>query len=431
MIYDLGFMILYLATEILNYSLVYNVVFYKKITTNRLKLFLIILTLIIFHMMVWNFFGEYNAKGISFFSMLVIPLFFLEKFEWRNILMYPFAVIGISSLQIAFSFIFAIFLNTSEHEIIEENTIAIICQSCSILFLLLLFILERKEDECNEVKISNSQYVLLYIMVFCMFILLTPLQIMSDYLDKKYINLIGFSTSMVCVLLLIVTVWQIHSSSRMNKLQQQKLLVEKQMELQKEYYIQLIKQDKKMRKFRHDFNAHMMVLNQYCNEQNNKNIKEYLDEIVKETEVDEAKVYTGNTEVDAIINSMTPNMDALGIDFHTRGCIPRNTDVSAYEMCSLVYNLLKNAVEACEKIEDINNRKIRFEVGTYNENLFMSVRNTVQSDIKTNDYNMRTTKKNKDEHGIGTNIVKDIVYKYKGRLNSACEQNWFIVEVNI
>ena len=46
-------------------------------------------------------------------------------------------------------------------------------------------------------------------------------------------------------------------------------------------------------------------------------------------------------------------------------------------------------------------------------------------------YNMSTTKKNKEEHGIGTNIVKDIVYKYNGRLKSACEQNWFIVEVNI
>ena len=103
----------------------------------------------------------------------------------------------------------------------------------------------------------------------------------------------------------------------------------------------------------------------------------------------------------------------------------------AHDLCSLVYNLLKNAVEACKKIEDRDKRLIFLEVGIYNDSLFLRIKNTVHEDIETNNYESETTKTDILNHGFGTKIVKDIVKKYDGFLESSCNQKWFKVEINI
>lgn len=432
MIYDVGFMILYVLGEMLNYVLTCKVVFRAKMTENKLKFFGVILALISLHLIVLKLAGEENAKGIAFFSMCLVPIFLFDKFRIRNVLSYPFVVFGISTLQVAISFFMAYLLNIPEFKIIDDRILGIICEIGSLSLLLIIYVVQKiKKVDNQQINISARQYIVLYIMVICIMSLLGSIQAMSRYLDKEYINEIGFSASGACVLLVIVSVWQIQSSNRANKLQQQKLLVEQQMELQKEYYNQLFKQDKKMRKFRHDFNAHMSVLKQYCDEKSILKMKEYLENIVDGTTVEDAQVFTRNPEIDTIINSFMDIIKEEGIVFSVRGCISQEVDITAYEMCSLVYNLLKNAVEACQKIDDISNRRIIFEVGTYYSGLFMSVGNTISFDLDTNNYNMKTSKADKTEHGFGTDIVKDIVNKYNGRLESKCENNWFEVQVNI
>lgn len=426
------FIIFFVLGEMLNCMFTYKVVFRTKMTTKKLKFFFMILTLISLHLIVLKIAGEENAKGIAFFSMCLVPICLCEKFEMKNVFSYPFVLIGISTFQIAISFFMAYFWKIPESVIIHNRTYEIICEICTFSFLFIIYVIQKiKKNDNQQIDISIRQYIVLYIMVICIFFLLAPIQSMSGYLDKEYINEIGFSASGACLLLVIVSIWQIQSSNRANKLQQQKLLVEQQMELQKEYYNQLFKQDKKMRKFRHDFNAHMSVLKQYCEEQSNAKLKEYLDNIVYGTTVVEAQAFTRNPEIDTIINSFIDRIQEDGIDFSVKGCISQEVEITAYEMCSLVYNLLKNAVEACENIDDISNRKIIFEVGTYYSELFISVGNTVFSDIDSKNYNMKTSKADKTEHGFGTDIVKDIVNKYDGRVDSKCENNWFEVQVNI
>ncbi|MEE1027106.1 MAG: GHKL domain-containing protein [Agathobacter sp.] len=425
-------LLLYLATEILNYTLGYKIVFKKKFTHNKLKWFAIIGLILLLHFIVWNIWGDESARGISLFSMLLIPLFLLQEFKWRTVFLYPFVSMGTSAIHISFTFFLAILLDIPEYEIVDGKIMVLICQCIPIVFFLIVLIWQKKLQKDKEIiQITNSQYIVLFVLVFCMFFLLSPIQIMSEYIDKKYINEIGLSASLSCILLLTVVIWQIYSNNREYRLREQKVLIEKQMELQKQYYIKLIKQDKEIRRFRHDFNAHMNVLKQYSQELSCEKMKEYLDSIVMESSVEHINTYTGNIEVDSIINSMADDIKGAGIDFRVNGCISQNTNILAHDLCSLVYNLLKNAVEACKKIEDRDKRLIFLEVGIYNDSLFLRIKNTVHEDIETNNYEIETTKTDILNHGFGTKIVKDIVKKYDGFLESSCNQKWFKVEINI
>ena len=260
-------LLLYLATEILNYTLGYIIVFKKKFTHNKLKWFAIIGLILLLHFIVWNIWGDESARGISLFSMLLIPLFLLQEFKWRTVFLYPFVSMGTSAIHISFTFFLAILLDIPEYEIVDGKIMVLICQCIPIVFFLIVLIWQKKLQKDKEIiQITNSQYIVLFVLVFCMFFLLSPIQIMSEYIDKKYINEIGLSASLSCILLLTVVIWQIYSNNREYRLREQKVLIEKQMELQKQYYIKLIKQDKEIRRFRHDFNAHMNVLKQYSQE---------------------------------------------------------------------------------------------------------------------------------------------------------------------
>lgn len=113
MIYDVGFMILYVLGEMLNYVLTCKVVFRAKMTENKLKFFGVIFALISLHLIVLKLAGEENAKGIAFFSMCLVPIFLFDKFRIRNVLSYPFVVFGISTLQVAISFFYGVLIEYS------------------------------------------------------------------------------------------------------------------------------------------------------------------------------------------------------------------------------------------------------------------------------------------------------------------------------
>ena len=91
--------------------------------------------------------------------------------------------------------------------------------------------------------------------------MLAPIQeLTKKYGSDQYINLSGLFVSIACIVLVIVTIWQGIIVNREIQLKELNKKNEKYMKLQKEYYENLLKQDEKMRRFRHDLNAHMMVI---------------------------------------------------------------------------------------------------------------------------------------------------------------------------
>ena len=143
------------------------------------------------------------------------------------------------------------------------------------------------------------------------------------------------------------------------------------------------------------------------------------------------EVYTGNKNVDAVIRPLVEEARKKEIHFEIQGNVPEDIKVSAYDLCTIISNLLRNAIESCEKIESISSRVIKLNVGTYQSLIFLTIENTVKEEIHIKDNHLVTSKKDTKYHGLGSGNVKAAVKKYNGRLSYHCEDGWFKSEIQL
>ena len=93
--------------------------------------------------------------------------------------------------------------------------------------------------------------------------------------------------------------------------------------------------------------------------------------------------------------------------------LPPHLSIPDHHLCSLVANLLDNAIEASRKIED---PKIVIE---------MKMDPSMQDKALT----IRTTKADKKQHGLGRQIIDDIVRRYNGISTREIKDGWYIASV--
>ena len=93
------------------------------------------------------------------------------------------------------------------------------------------------------------------------------------------------------------------------------------------------------------------------------------------------------------------------------------------DLVTLLVNLLDNAVEACEKLEE--NRVIRFKMVLEEGELILSVRNPVAVPVIIDGKRIVTTKKDGGNHGIGLLNVNGVIERSGGTSALRCEDGWF------
>lgn len=430
---DIIYLLVYLATELFNYLLAYVVIFGSIITKDKKKIILAAAIIAGIHFPLLYFAGEETASGVSMFSMCIIPALLLEPIEKKNFLLYPFVVIGTSVVGFSVSFLLAVIMNIPEYMIAEGNWLTIICQSVQGLALLILAVYKKlKKNQSYVVCLGWRQYLLFYIVVICLFLMLAPIQIFTrGTLSYKDVNIIGFAVSVACIVLVIVTIYLGVVINRENLMKERNQMNEKYMKLQKDYYVGILKQDEELRRFRHDMNAHFTVLQSYCEKNGNEEVKAYLNRIIEESAVYAMKPYTGNHGVDAIIRQLDNKAKEQNIQIQTEGYLPDELKIEEYDLCTIIFNLLKNAIEACEKISEVSQRKVLLQTGEYNSLVFIQIKNTVAAPVMIENNHLVSTKKDTRNHGLGSGNVESMVEKYQGIIEYQCKDGWFTAEVSI
>lgn len=115
------------------------------------------------------------------------------------------------------------------------------------------------------------------------------------------------------------------------------------------------------------------------------------------------------------------------IRFNIRLNVPQNIVISDYEICSVIGNILDNAISAAKET-DIKDPRILFVADTKpNGDLYIAVSNPYSGTIKRKENVFTSTKK--DGHGIGLESVKAIVGKNNGYCNFRYDDNTFYSEI--
>lgn len=183
---------------------------------------------------------------------------------------------------------------------------------------------------------------------------------------------------------------------------------------------------KTMRGWRHDYHNHIQAMLALTDKP--EQIREYLLRLNDDLTTVDTVIKTGNVMVDAILNSKLSLIRSRHIRVNAKAAVPQTLAVSEIDLCTILGNLLDNAMEGCLKQEQESGRFIRVYMGILKKQLYISVQNSTGGPLRRRGGTYFSTKDG-DSHGFGLARVDRIVGKYGGYLNRQNEEGVFATEI--
>lgn len=201
-----------------------------------------------------------------------------------------------------------------------------------------------------------------------------------------------------------------------------------QMNMQQTNYERLLQNDEQLRRFRHDYKNHMIVVTSLLNAGLTDEAKEYLETIKVSSGMGEKKFLTGNFVADAILNNKLSLAEEFDIELSFSGVIP-DQGVDHADLCTVIGNLIDNAIEGVERFP--GKRYVRVRAAVRNGFLTLTVINPVEKRVPIRNNRIRTTKSDAGNHGIGLKNVAAAVKKYNGNMVLSCDDSQFTADATM
>ncbi len=179
--------------------------------------------------------------------------------------------------------------------------------------------------------------------------------------------------------------------------------------------------------WRHDYRNHINNMKIQLSEGNYDKLSDYLNELADDLDTVDTVIKTGNVMADAILNSKLNVAEKMNIKLNVKANVPDKLPMSDVELCSMLGNILDNAVEACGTLPE-EERFMRVYIGKLKGQLYLSVQNSAGKVRKSKNTYLST----KDgEHGYGLFRIDRIAKKYGGYVNRQNEEGVFATEIMV
>lgn len=197
-------------------------------------------------------------------------------------------------------------------------------------------------------------------------------------------------------------------------------LIEKQVcEIQNMY--------RQVRGWRHDYRNHINNMKIQLSQENYSGLSDYLNELADDLDTVDTVIKTGNVMADAILNSKLNVAEKMNIRLNVKANVPEALPMSDVELCSVLGNMLDNAVEACGTLPE-EERFMRVYIGKLKGQLYLSVQNSAGKVRKSKNTYLSTKE---GEHGYGLFRIDRVAKKYGGYVNRQNEEGVFATEILI
>lgn len=282
-----------------------------------------------------------------------------------------------------------------------------------IIVLIFLFIINRFiKNKIQFIHKISTMYYMLYI-----------LSGIADYLFLSYVFIIirGMKKGAIIVSLIVSISILLQYSLILfmtlanEGLRFQHYLNKKYLRVQQENYEYLEYREEETKRFRHDYKNHLNSLQILCKEKRYEDVENYINEISERLKQHNVYFSVCNSFVDAILNYYYQKMRKIHIKFKISGKMPRICNINLFDLCTIVSNLLDNAIEAVEKLNE-DKRFIEMTFRYDNLMIYCNVLNPYSGELDIYK-NKIISKKNSKNHGYGLSNVRKSVDIYNGSLD--------------
>ena len=334
------------------------------------------------------------------------------------------------STMLAGGFIFTIF-SLPVGILTESPFNSLIGGFLGLIFLLALCYLASKFNFNLEINLlTKRELVAISVSLITFSFLIANLIIVGNIRNETLLgNFINLLTMLGGISGLSVAIALLAKNTHVKKLENKNRIQEIDRLRQKQHYETIKKQDKEMRKFRHDIRKQLKSLHGKIKLGNSHLALEQIEMIIGNyNEIESLTgVKTGSNSTDANLFFLRNEPKHSNTHFEWDGVVPNNLQISEDDLTHLMVNALENSFDATSKIKTDGYVKVKIKPDKYS--LYIRVANNYEGKLNyKNDY-YTTTKNDKENHGFGLSIMKEVVKKYKGEIEIYHDDSEFSVEI--
>lgn len=300
------------------------------------------------------------------------------------------------------------------------------------LFMLLLIVLIGIFTKSKNKAVPLRYWLLLMTVPVTTLGTLTVYQYYFDLLqpgEEIYTYVIISTIGLVFINLLVFTLF----SKLQNQLEIQRTadLLNTQMRLEKQSYKRIEESYNRTRELRHDLKNHIFGLKGIAENGTKEELMQYLEKMTDAVEEATYVSMSRNNAVDAVLNEKMLYAQKHGISTQFDVTPLENISIPSMDICTILSNALDNAVEACVKIENAQDRYIDVKINDSPTELIISVKNPSTEAPKRRAGMYVSAKNDGENHGLGLKSIKRTVDKHKGDMLIKFEKSIFNLVVSL
>lgn len=183
-----------------------------------------------------------------------------------------------------------------------------------------------------------------------------------------------------------------------------------------------------MRKLRHELKNQYAYMRLLLREKQYDKLDAYFSQY--EASLPETLFYIdcGNRTINAIIAVEEGKAKSAVAKLDCRIEVPSDLPVKDIDLCTVIMNLINNAVEYCERYPELADRTVSVAIRLINNSLLIEVGNAIFLDDEKSALELKTSKPDKKIHGYGSKIVSEIAERYNGGVYYAVEGGRFVAK---
>lgn len=376
-----------------------------------------------------------SVQGVPFIQLLVylfimpllISIFYGNM--WIKIAAYLKLLLALAVIDLLSAYILNQIKNTN-----SENYSFAIFVLLTIMARIFVYMFLKRHDEqkkINYFEITTYRYILIKGMLAITLLIFDSYIVINE--EILHMKLWGNIKIVLLIILVVLSISIFEDIEVEAQKVLKKMREEQQVELERNYLNAISIRTQELAKIRHDIKNHIFMIDYLAEQDDIEGIKEYLGKI---------PIVEGNALITipqkewlgALVYAKAEKAKKIGIEFELENCWKPEQEIliDNMDLLSLTANLLDNAIEATQKVLEKEQRKMGIILNQNKGYLMIDVWNYYNKEyLKIVGNKFKTTKKDRQLHGKGMEIIHEIAEKYMGDFSYSIEENKIIMKVTI
>lgn len=244
--------------------------------------------------------------------------------------------------------------------------------------------------------------------------------------------LVGFKLNFFQIMLSlsgILLVCAIYFSLRLREVKREQEYTERKNQFLEKNYMAAKESYESNARLYHDMRNHFTLIQNYLADAKVTEAQEYLGKIIGDRTAFSIAQWTGVEAADYILSQKVEMARSQGVHVDIHVEYPKDCGIDPVDLCTILTNLLDNAIEACVKLPPETERKITLTIRRIQQFIIIQIANSSMTAPVTKNGIIVTSKKNQSNHGWGLQNVKAAVEKYQGVMDFDYSNSVFTMNV--